>query len=53
MWFGGTEEGVPDGHNGKFEGKGTMTVIVNGNGVNSPVEMTVSLAMSEPFELTA
>ena len=49
VWFGGTEaEGVltPDGANGKFSFKGTLSVHVNGGGVNEVVDMTITITPS-------
>ena len=50
VWF-GQLAGVPDGHDGKFVGKGMMNVIVNGAGNNAPVDMTLTFAMSQEFSL--
>lgn len=52
IWFGATVSGkvtTPDGSMGKFEGKGYIDVYVNGGGVNEPVNMTVTLTMTENF----
>lgn len=49
VWFGGTEaEGVvtPDGSNGKFSFRGTLSVHVNGGGVNEVVDMTITISPS-------
>lgn len=49
VWFGGTEaQGVitPDGSNGKFSFKGTLSVHVNGGGVNEVVDMTITITPS-------
>lgn len=55
IWFGATKSGTtytPDGSYGKFEGKGYLSVYVNGAGVNEVVNMTVTLTMTEGFEYT-
>ena len=52
IWFGASEtNGVytPDGHLGKFKGKGLISVFVNGAGINEVVNMTVSLTMTQGF----
>lgn len=52
VWFGATgSNGVytPDGTDGKFEGKGYLSVYVNGGGVNEPVNMTVVATMTKGF----
>ena len=52
IWFGASESGgvyTPDGSLGKFEGKGFISVFVNGGGVNEVVNMTVSLTMTKGF----
>lgn len=46
VWFGGTEAGEPDGHNGKFSFKGMLSVFANGGGVNEVVDMTINIAAS-------
>lgn len=51
VWFGHDAQGAPDGSDGKFEGKGMMSVVVTGGGVNAVQEMTITFAMSENFEL--
>lgn len=55
IWFGASESGgvyTPDGHLGKFKGKGMISVFVNGAGINEVVNMTVSLTMTEGFVKT-
>lgn len=52
IWFGASETGgvyTPDGHLGKFKGKGLVSVFVNGAGINEVVNMTVSLTMTQGF----
>lgn len=49
VWFGGTvSQGVltPDGSNGKFSFKGTMSMFIPGKGVDEVVEATLSIARS-------
>lgn len=49
VWFGATEsQGVltPSGSDGKFSFKGTLSVFVNGGGVNEVVDMTITIAPS-------
>lgn len=49
VWFGGTESGgvvTPDGSNGKFAFKGTLSVHVVGGGVNEVVGMNITIAPS-------
>lgn len=45
VWF-GNASGTPDGHDGKFEFNGMLSVYVSGGGVNEVVDMTVSIAAS-------
>lgn len=52
VWFGGTESGgvvTPTGSDGKFEFDGTLSVFVNGGGVNEVVNMTITIAASTPI----
>lgn len=52
VWFGGTESGgviTPDGSNGKFAFKGTISVFAVGGGVNEVVDMTITIAPSTPI----
>lgn len=49
VWFGGTESGgvvTPDGSNGKFSFKGSLSVHVVGGGVNEVVDMTITITPS-------
>ena len=46
LWLGGTSQGVPDGHNGKFEWTGDISAGVNGGGVNEAVGMTITTTPS-------
>ena len=48
-WFGANSSGEPDGHNGKFVGKGYLDVYVNGGDANTVRNMTVVLTMSKLF----
>lgn len=50
VWFGATSAGVPDGSNGKFEGKGYISVKVTGKGVDEVLEMEITVAMQEAFK---
>jgi hypothetical protein len=54
VWFGATgadENGkpTPDGHNGKFEFNGKLTVHTTGGGVNEVVNMVITIAPSTPI----
>lgn len=55
VWLGGTESIsgtlTPDGSNGKFSFKGSLSVYANGGGVNEVVNMTVTIAPSTPINL--
>lgn len=56
VWFGGTEGSngpVPSGSEGKFEFKGTLSVFVNGGGVNEVVNMTVTIAPSTDIVMSS
>lgn len=46
IWFGGTAGNppTPTGSNGKFSFEGSLSVFVNGGGVNDPVNMTIVIA---------
>ena len=48
VWFGATAGNppTPTGSNGKFSFEGTLSVFVNGGGVNDPVNMTIVIAPS-------
>ena len=48
-WFGADSSGSPDGHNGKFVGKGYLDIYVNGGDANTVRNMTVVLTMSQLF----
>lgn len=51
-WYGASyANGVytPDGSEGKFVGKGYVDVYANGGGVNEPVNMTITLTMTQNF----
>lgn len=53
VWFGGTESGgvvTPTGSDGKWEIKGYLDVFANGAGVNEVVDMTITIAPSEPVD---
>ena len=47
--FGADASGTPDGHNGKFVGKGYLDVYANGGDANTVRNMTVVLTMSKLF----
>lgn len=54
VWFGASRSGTtytPDGSDGKFEFKGTLSVYVVGAGNNEVVEMKVTIAPSTPIEM--
>ena len=51
-WFGANSSGEPDGHNGKFVGKGYLDIYVNGGDANTVRNMTVVLTMSQLFVKT-
>ena len=49
-WFGAASDGItPDGHDGKFAGKGYLDVYWNGGDVNTVRNMTVTLTMTQAF----
>ena len=49
-WFGAASDGVtPDGHDGKFAGKGYLDVYWNGGDVNTVRNMTVTVTCSAEF----
>lgn len=49
-WFGASSDGVtPDGHDGKFAGKGFLDVYWNGGDANTVRNMTVVLTMTKAF----
>ena len=49
-WFGAASDGItPDGHDGKFAGKGYLDVYWNGGDVNTVRNMTVTLTMTKAF----
>lgn len=53
VWFGADSSGNPDGSNGKFSFEGTLSVFVNGGGVNDPVSMTISILPSTDITFSA
>lgn len=53
VWFGADESGKPDGHDGKFEGRGLFSGIVVGKGVDDVQEMKIVVAMTQPFDKVA
>lgn len=56
VWFGATTSGstdTPDGSDGKFEFKGSLSVYPNGGGVNEVINMTISIAPSTPITVAA
>ena len=48
-WFGADSNGDPDGHDGKFAGKGFLDVYWNGGDANTVRNMTITLTMTQPF----
>lgn len=49
-WFGAASDGItPDGHDGKFAGKGFLDVYWNGGDANTVRNMTVTVTMTKPF----
>lgn len=53
VWFGGTETSgavVPDGSDGKFAFKGSLSVHITGGGVNEVVGMVITVAPSTPIQ---
>ena len=53
IWFGANIVGTtvtPDGHDGKLEGKGKVSLGIPGAGVNDPTNMQVICTMSKGFE---
>ena len=52
VWLGGDATGEPDGTQGKFSFKGTVSAMLSGGGVNEVVNMTVTIAPSTPVDVT-
>lgn len=54
VWFGATAGNppTPTGSNGKFSFEGTLSVFVNGGGVNDPVNMTIVIAPSSEITIS-
>ena len=51
VWFGAASDGTtPDGHDGKLEGEGTVSLGIPGKGAGDVREMTVNCIMSKPFD---
>ena len=51
VWIGAQSDGTtPDGHNGKFEGKGYINVGKSGGGVNDPHNMEIVCTMTKGFK---
>lgn len=46
LWFGANSSGEPDGHDGKFEFKGKISVSLVGKGVDEVREMTITITPS-------
>jgi len=46
LWFGANSGGDPDGHDGKFEFEGTVSVSLVGKGVDEVREMTITITPS-------
>lgn len=55
VWFGATAGNppTPSGSNGKFSFEGTLSVYVNGGGVNDPVNMTIVIAPSTDISFSS
>ena len=54
VWFGAAADGTtPDGHDGKLEGRGTVSVGIPGAGTGEVRNMTVNCIMSVPFDVPA
>ena len=54
VWFGAASDGTtPDGHDGKLEGRGYVSVGIPGAGVGDVRNMTVTCTMSVPFDVPA
>lgn len=54
VWFGAASDGTtPDGHDGKLEGKGYVSLGLPGGGVGDVRDMTVNCIMSTPFDFPA
>lgn len=54
VWFGAASDGTtPDGHDGKLEGEGLVSVGIPGKGAGDVREMTVNCIMSVPFDIPA
>ena len=54
VWFGASSDGVtPDGHDGKLEGKGLVSVGIPSAGAGDVRNMTVNCIMSVPFDVPA
>lgn len=54
VWFGGTEAGgvlTPNGDDGKFAFKGSLSVFPEGSGTNEVVDMKITIAPSTPVAL--
>ena len=48
-WFGAASDGTPDGHDGKFAGKGYLDVYWNGGDANTVRNMTVTVTVTQEF----
>lgn len=46
LWFGANAQGEPDGHDGKFEFEGTISVSLVGKGVDEVREMLITITPS-------
>lgn len=54
VWFGAAADGTtPDGHDGKLEGVGKVSVGIPGAGAGDVRNMTVNCIMSVPFDFAA
>lgn len=52
VWFGTNSSGEPDGHNGQFSFDGELSVYPVGGGVNSVVDMNITIAPSTPISFS-
>lgn len=53
VWFGVNSSGEPDGSDGKFEFDGSLSVMLKGAGVEAPVDMALSIAVSTEIVLAS
>lgn len=50
VWFGINDQNAPDGHEGKFEFKGFVSVTLLGKNVNEVREMQITVTLSSEVE---